>query len=213
MIIKNVKKLLNNKLWIIRNRRPLKNWYKRNFTSPSPEFVKHKILESHNLKNCLWIETGTYYGETTNFLSKIAQKVISIEADKRLFDIAYNKFKFCKNVEIHFGKSEHVLENIFLTSKKFLNVNIFLDAHMCNDHKKNIKTFGTKKSSTPIMLELMVIKKYLKNFKNVKILIDDIRLFQTKYHNYPEIDIIVNWCRKNNLTWSIEQDIFIAKNN
>ena len=81
------------------------------------------------------------------------------------------------------------------------------------NYPKIIKTFGTKKSSTPIMLELMVIKKYLKNFKNVKILIDDIRLFQTKYHNYPEIDIIVNWCRKNNLTWSIEQDIFIAKNN
>ena len=114
MIIKNVKKLLNNKLWIIRNRRPLKNWYKRNFTSPSPEFVKHKILESHNLKNCLWIETGTYYGETTNFLSKIAQKVISIEADKRLFDLARLKFKSCNNIEIYLSKSEDILENIII---------------------------------------------------------------------------------------------------
>ena len=206
------KKLLNNKLWIIKNIRSLKNWHKRNFRSPSPEFVKQKILECHNTKNCLWIETGTYYGQTTNFLSKIAEKVISIEADKRLFDIAYNKFKLCKNVELHFGKSENILKNILQKNRKFKNLNIFFDAHLCHDHKKKINTFGTKNKSTPIIQELMTLEKNLKRFKNVNILIDDIRLFEIKYHNYPGIDVLVNWCRKNNLKWTIEQDIFIAKN-
>lgn len=205
-------KLLNKKFWIIKNFRSLKNWYKRDFRSPSPTFIKQKILESHNIYNSVWIETGTYYGETTLFLSKISKKVISIEADKRLFCIANDKFRLTNNIEIHFGESQKLLNNILLKNKSFKNVNIFLDAHLCNDHKKKIKTFGTPKKSTPIMLELMIIKKYLKNFKNIKIFIDDIRLFYENYHNYPEINLITNWCKKNNLKWNIEQDILIAKN-
>ena len=59
--------------------------------------------------------------------------------------------------------------------------------------------------------ELEIIEKNLKNFKNVKILIDDIRLFNLNYHNYPNINEIVDWCKKNQLQWTIEQDIFIAK--
>ena len=58
----------------------------------------------------------------------------------------------------------------------------------------------------------MIIKKYLKSFKKIKIFIDDIRLFNGNYHNYPSIDIIVNWCNKNNLKCNIEQDILIAQN-
>jgi hypothetical protein len=205
-------KRLNRNFWITKNFRSLKNWYKRDFLSPSPTFIKQKILESHNIYNSVWIETGTYYGETTLFLSKISKKVISIEADKRLFKIAYDKFRLTKNIEIHFGESQKLLNNILFENKSFGNINIFLDAHLCNDHKKNIRTFGTSKKSTPIMLELMIIKKYLKNFKNIKIFIDDIRLFNSNYHNYPGTDIIINWCKKNNLKWKIEQDILIAQN-
>ena len=205
-------KRLNRNFWIIKNFRSLKNWYKRDFRSPSPTFIKQKILESHNIYNSVWIETGTYYGETTLFLSKISKKVISIEADKRLFNITYDKFKLIKNIEIHLGESQKLLNNILLENKNFKNINIFLDAHLCNDHKKKIKTFGISKKSTPIMLELMIIKKYLKNLKNIKIFIDDIRLFNSNYYNYPGTDIIVNWCKKNNLKWNIEQDILIAQN-
>ena len=63
------------------------------------------------------------------------------------------------------------------------------------------------------MQELIIIERYLKNFKNIKILIDDIRLFNINFHNYPEINTIVDYCRKNYLKWSIEQDIFVAYNN
>ncbi|MDA1284668.1 MAG: hypothetical protein O3C61_07050 [Proteobacteria bacterium] len=99
------------------------------------------------MKNCLWIETGTYYGDTTYFLSKIAKKVISIEADKRLFNLASDRFKSFKNVEIFFSKSEKILQNILLKNRNFNNLCIYLDAHLCNDHKKNIKTYGTQKKA------------------------------------------------------------------
>jgi hypothetical protein len=43
------KKLLNKKFWVIKNFRSLQNWYKRDFRSPSPSFIKQKILENHNI--------------------------------------------------------------------------------------------------------------------------------------------------------------------
>ena len=79
-----MKKYFEKKFWKYIYRRSLNNWYKRNFSSPSPEFVKHEIIKKNNLDNSLWIETGTYYGDTTNLLSNLSSKVISIEADKRL---------------------------------------------------------------------------------------------------------------------------------
>ena len=201
------------KFWVIKNIRSLKNWHKRNFRSPSPSFIKLKILNSENMDNCLWIETGTYYGETTYYLSKIAKKVISIEADERLFNLTSSKFKLFKNVEIFLAKSEEILEKILIKEKNFENICIYLAAHLCNDHIKNIDTFGSKDNSTPIIKELKIIEKNLKNFKNIKILIDDIRLFNLNYHNYPNINEIVDWCKKNQLKWTVEQDIFIAKKN
>ena len=97
--------------------------------------------------------------------------------------------------------------------KSFENLCIYLDAHLCSDHIKNIDTFGSVNNSTPIAKELKIIEQNLKNFKKVKVLIDDIRLFSLNYHNYPSINEIVDWCKKNQLQWSIEQDIFIAKKN
>ena len=79
---------INNIVWLSKNRKHFKNWKKRQFSPPSPEFIKHEVLKNNNLKNCLWIESGTYYGDTTNELSKISNKVISIEADDRLSKLA-----------------------------------------------------------------------------------------------------------------------------
>ena len=69
---------LKNYFWKIYYKKSLNNWFKRNFDSPSPEFVKHKVLKRFNLENSTWIETGTYYGDTTEFLSKFATKIFSI---------------------------------------------------------------------------------------------------------------------------------------
>mgnify|MGYP001341303556 CR=1 FL=1 len=47
----------------------------------------------------------------------------------------------------------------------------------------------------------------------MNILIDDVRLFNKEFQNYPTKDFIVEWCKKNNLSWTIEHDIFILKKN
>ena len=198
-------------IWSFKNRKSLKNWRARNFSPPSPDVIKHQILMNNNLKDSLWIETGTYYGETTKLLSKISKKIISIEADKNLFETSNRILKKFKNVEILNGKSEDLLDKVISKNLNFKNVCIYLDAHLCQDHLKNTKTFGNENTATPILNELEIITKYLANFEKIVVLIDDIRLFQGKFQNYPDKNALVNWCKENNFLWEIDQDIFICK--
>ena len=206
-------KSINNFFWILKNKRSIKNWKKRNFSAPSPEIVKHHVLINNNLDNSLWIETGTYYGDTTKLLSKISKKTISIEADEKLYNLVKKKLGHLTNVEIVFGKSEDILDEIIKSNLEYNNICIYLDAHLCQDHLRNIKTFGSEDKATPIKFELNCISKYINNFKNIVVLIDDIRLFKNNFQNYPDKNYIVDWCKKNNFLWDIEQDIFICKKN
>ena len=198
-------------IWSFKNRKSLKNWSARNFSPPSPDIIKHQILMNNNLKDSLWIETGTYYGETTKLLSKISKKTISIEADKNLFETSNKILKNFKNVEILNGKSEDLLDKVISKNLNFKNVCIYLDAHLCQDHLKNTKTFGNENTATPILNELEIVSKYVASFEKIVVLIDDIRLFQGKFQNYPDKNALVNWCKENNFLWEIEQDIFICK--
>ena len=202
---------IDNIIWLLKNRKHFKNWKKRQFSSPSPEFIKHNVLKSNTLENCLWIETGTYYGNTTNVLSKIANKIISIEADEKLYNLAKKKFEKIKNIEIVFGKSEDLLKNILTKNYTHKNVCFYLDAHLCQDHLTNKKTFGNEESGTPIEMELNYIENEKNNFDNINLLIDDIRLFDTNFQNYPSKNYLVDWCKKNNFKWEILHDIFLAK--
>ncbi len=198
-------------IWTIKNRKSLKNWKIRNFLPPSPDSIKHQILINNNFSNSLWIETGTYYGDTTKLLSKISKKTISIEADKKLFETSKKKLENLKNVELLNGKSEELLDKSISENLDFKNICIYLDAHLCQDHLKNIKTFGNEDTATPILKELEIIKKYYEKFEKINVLIDDIRLFHGNFQNYPDKNILVDWCKENNFSWEIEHDIFICK--
>jgi hypothetical protein len=198
-------------IWTISNLKSLKNWSNRNFSVPSPDIIKHHVLIKNNLENSLWIETGTYYGNTTRVLSKISKKTISIEADKNLYETSKKKLKNLKNVEIIYGKSQDLLEKVILENLNFENICIYLDAHLCRDHLRNTTTFGNENDATPILEELKLIKKFLSKFKSINILIDDIRLFQGSFQNYPNKNSLVDWCKENNFLWEIEHDIFICK--
>ena len=198
-------------IWTIKNRKSLKNWKIRNFLPPSPDSIKHQVLINNNYSDSIWIETGTYYGETTKLLSKISKKTISIEADKELFETSKKKLKNLKNVELFNGKSEDLLDKSISENLDFKNICIYLDAHLCQDHLKNIKTFGSEDTATPILQELEIIKKYYGKFEKFNVLIDDIRLFYGNFQNYPDKNILVDWCKENNFSWEIEHDIFICK--
>ena len=163
------------------------------------------------MQDSAWIETGTYYGETTKILSQISNKIVSIEADQDLYNLAKKNFSNFKNIEVMFGRSEDKLTEALEKIKGYKNICIYLDAHLCHDHIKNKKTFGDEKDATPIKKELKFIEDKKDEFNKINILIDDIRLFNNKFQNYPKKDYLVNWCEENDFDWEIEQDIFICK--
>ena len=135
-------KSLTNIFWLLKNQRQIKNWRKRNFTPPSPEFIKHKIIENNNLDNSAWIETGTYYGETTKILSNISKKTVSIEADKDLYELAKKKLSNFKNVELIVGKSEDILSDAIEAFKILKKEGlIFFDDFLQHDKDRALQSY------------------------------------------------------------------------
>ena len=178
-------------------------WRRLNYLSPSPQHVKIEILKSNSLKNAIWIETGTYLGDTTTKLAEIAQKVISIEPQAELSDFASNRLRRHKNVEIINATSESCITEIL---KSISGPTCFwLDGHYSGD-----VTFQGSEVS-PISAELVAISNYLLS-NQVIVFIDDFRLFvNSASTGYPPQSALVAWASENNLSWTVEHDIFIAK--
>ena len=182
------------------------SWAKRNFASPSPQFIKHKCLIRNGFNNAIWVESGTYLGQTTQVLANKSIEVFSIEPEPILFIRASKYFSKNKKITILKGVSEEVLPNLLPKLKG--NINFWLDGHFSSGF-----TFkGTQ--ITPIIDELKAIEDNLNNYNNICICIDDIRDFQqqiSKISGYPDTNYLVAWANKNNFLWQIEHDIFIMK--
>jgi hypothetical protein len=155
------------------------------------------------LNNATWVETGTYLGDTTSKLSKIAKNVISIEPQYELSVFASIRLKRFKNVEIINATSENSISSVL---ERISGPTCFwLDGHYSGD----VTFLGFNIS--PISDELGTIANYLKA-NEVVVFIDDFRLFVNSVDTgYPPHDILVKWAVENNLSWTVEQDIFIAK--
>jgi hypothetical protein len=178
-------------------------WRGSNYSSPSPQHVKIRILKSNSLKNATWVETGTYLGDTTSKLAKIARKVISIEPQGELSKFASERLKRHKNVEVINSSSENCISQILEGTSG--PTCFWLDGHYSGD----VTFQGTEVS--PISAELAAISNYLTSNK-VVVLIDDFRLFvNSAATGYPSQSSLVEWAGRNNLSWTVEHDIFIAK--
>jgi hypothetical protein len=184
----------------LRRKCSLYNWAKDGFNRPSPWTVKHSVLNRYSLNNSTWIETGTFHGETTKFLSRISNGVISIEPDETLYSQAVSKFLGVENIVLINSTSEEVFDHI--VGKLSGNVNFWLDGHYSGP--------GTFKATqeTPIVFELNTISKYRNNFQNILVLIDDFRLFSVD-EEYPKKEFLVEWANLNGFSWTVEHDIFI----
>jgi hypothetical protein len=184
-----------------------RDWADREFAAPSPHFVKQKVLLRNGLRNATWVESGTYMGDTTGVLSKIAKMVYSIEPEPTLFSKAEQKFKNASNVKIIQGLSEDVFPELLPTISG--DTCFWLDGH----YSEGITFKGPQ--DTPIIDELAVIGRNITKTSKIVVMVDDIRCFDPKnpeFSAYPPVDFLVDWARKHNLTWHIEHDIFIAKN-
>jgi hypothetical protein len=184
----------------------IKGWRKRSYLGNSPQIVKEKVFIKYSIAAAQWVETGTFYGATTDFLAKKFVHVHSIEPSVDLFNLASLRFKG-RNVTLHNDVSENILK--VLLPELQGDINFWLDGHYSEGN-----TFKGDKDC-PVEDELNAIEANLNNFSKISILIDDVRCFLSKEANfldYPSIDYLVDWARKNKFSWSIEHDIFIMKN-
>jgi hypothetical protein len=180
-------------------------WWFRGFAPPSPQFIKLRILSRNCVPGAAWIETGTYLGETTKFLSKHSKMVFSIEPADILHKFVTKRLGRLNNVQIIFGTSEDVFESTIVKLEK--EANFWLDGHASGDI-----TFSNQEV-TPIVHELGILTKHIPRFERCAIFIDDVRGFadKTGTGKYPTKEFLVEWANENNCDWSIEHDIFIAR--
>lgn len=183
-----------------------RSWEKRGYNSPSPPWIKRAVILRAGVKNATWVETGTFLGDTTALLAKSSKKVFTIEPENTLYEQAKKRFQNESCIDVIHGLSENVFPALLPTLRG--KVNFWLDGHFSGGftHQGPI--------DCPVRDELSSIEKNLPLYDGVVVLVDDIRCFDPlipEYADYPDIDYLVNWARKNDLHWHIEHDIFIAK--
>lgn len=189
----------------IQIKRSFSDWGKRDFLENSPQIIKQKVFLKYGVKDAIWVETGTYLGSTTSYLSGLFPHVYTVEPEPKLYAAACKRFEG-KNVTLF----NDVSENIFptLLPKLSGNVNFWLDGH----YSHGITFKGEKEC--PVEDELIAIENNFDNFDKLTILIDDVRCFlpnNSSYTDYPSIDYLVDWARRMNFHWRIEHDIFIMQ--
>lgn len=151
------------------------------------------MIYAMKYKTNIFVETGTYNGDTLDSLRNSFNKLYSIELDDDLCKRANRYFRNSKKIKIYHGDSARVLPA--LLPKINGRVLFWLDAHYSGE--------GTAKGDrdTPIMRELSGIHKYIKS-KPV-ILVDDARLFNGT-DSYPKLKWFVAHIKNNWKGYKVE---------
>ncbi len=132
-----------------------------NFGVPEKETEYFK----ESLKLDVFVEGGTYKGETAKSMSGKFRKVYTIEKSDAMFDIAKENLKNIENITMLKGDTREHLHSILENNDNLL---FWLDAHWSGG-----ETYG-EEDECPLIEELEIIFEYNKNYV---ILIDDARLF------------------------------------
>lgn len=173
------------------------------FINVLPQKEKINVLLDYAKKfNCkIFIETGTYKGDTLFSCKNYFEELFSIELSHELFLYCKDRFLNENKIHIYEGNSGEVLPNII--KKDSRPILFWLDAH----YSRGDTTTGDDHS--PIVKELDFI---LSNIENFCILIDDARDFNGK-NGYPTMSflkrLIKNVNTKNNwdLIITVKNDI------
>lgn len=203
----NLTRPIRHRLGLRQTAKDWRDWADREFAAPSPHVVKQKVLLRNGLRDAIWVETGTFTGDTTDLLSRVAKMVFSVEPEPTLFSKAEERFRKTKNVKILQGLSEEILPKLLPTISD--NVCFWLDGHY------SAGTTFKGPQETPILDELDAIGRNMARMGKVVVMVDDIRMFDPRnpeFSTYPSVDVLVDWARKHSLRWHIEHDIFVAKN-
>jgi hypothetical protein len=175
---------------------------------PAPQRVKWAVLERYGAGCDVWVETGTFVGDTTRFLADRSARVISIEPSPDLARAAAARFADDPHVTILEGLSETELPKVLGTLQGG-SISFWLDGHF----SEGITHQGP--TDTPIREELAAVAEHVDSFARVVVLVDDVRCFDPSdpsFSHYPDRSWLVSWADQHHLNWNIEHDIFVAWN-
>jgi len=153
----------------------------------------------------VWVETGTWLGDTTAWLASRASHVHSIEPSPDLAARATLRFADSAGVTIHRGTSEEVFDSILASLSG--PVAFWLDGHYSGEGSFE------GRSRTPIVGELRSIGAAVDRLDGVRVFVDDFRCFGSddpEFADYPTPDHLVGWAIDHGLRWTVEHDIFVA---
>lgn len=172
-------------------------------TAPAKKRFNFILALAKKYKIKVFVETGTYLGDTTAAVAKYFEKIYTFEISEELVKLAKDRFQNQKNIEIIQGDSGLELKNIL--SKINDKVIFWLDGHYSAGflHAKKYNL------DTPILNEIKTIfTSNIKDLNNI-ILIDDafefdgtrgyptvtelkdlVKSYTDKYEVYIKYDII-----------------------
>jgi hypothetical protein len=149
--------------------------------------AKQSLIKEYALRMGIkvFVETGTYLGDTLWASKKLFRELFSIELDSQLFESARKRFAKYKNIHLYCGDSAKVLPVVLdLIREPCL---FWLDAH---DSSGITAAYPSK---TPIRDELISILTLGR--KGDVVLIDDVLSFATD-PSYPSLDQIRALCAR-----------------
>ncbi len=184
-------------------------WKQTGYASPPPDFVKKEALLRNLSKldprETLFIETGTAAGTTARMVAARGYQVTTIELAEHLYQYSRALLEPMGVTCLH-GNSVALLPKVIDAIPPEMSVFCWLDGHYSGD--------GTAKgdSDIPIVQELLAIERRIaRSEKPLLVQVDDIRMFGVD-EMYPELDHLVDYCRKNMLYWNMALDSFIFSN-
>ena len=204
--VKNIiKKTFIYPLWYNYNRQRsakkiITEWINNGRPVPPPQVYKRIEIKKYALgyKLNVFVETGTYLGETLDSCKNIFGKLISVELDDQLYKAAKIKFAGNKNISIYKGDSgvvfQHILPEIHEPCL------FWLDGH----YSAGITAKG--ELNTPIIAELTHILNH--KVDSHVILIDDARCF-TGDDDYPALEVLEKFIKQRDpkLKFEVKDDI------
>ena len=162
-----------------RERREAAAWDEQGRPVPPPPALKRETLRdyAHRFGLTVFVETGTYLGDTTAVLKDEFRRVVSIELSEPLYERARRRFARSKHVELLQGDSGKILQPI--VSKLEVPALFWLDGH----YSAGITAKG--EHETPVFEELEGI--LASPVSGHVVLVDDARLF-TGRNGWPSLD-------------------------
>lgn len=174
-------------------------WISEGCKSPAPHPIKMSIVNAYlqTYPVSKFIETGTFLGDTLDFISKSGIDCISIELGDDLFNRACQRFSGRDNVRLLHGDSGELIGDVLSELKE--PALFWLDGH----YSGGITAQGT--IDTPISQELSAVLGH--SIRSHVILIDDARCFDG-VNGYPNlVDLLQELDREEDYSWEVSCDI------